>query len=82
MAACIFFVIRLHRVGQYRSRLIDRVHDMCVREINRPRTPGAINEYTSWRWKEFDLVTFDAMVWKFWRRLDSFYEKDPAREVR
>lgn len=37
---------------------------------------------SAWRWREVGRVSYEAMLWQFWRPLDSFYPRNPARRIR
>jgi hypothetical protein len=73
LAAHAFMIVRNSRVHVYRREMIEHISTVCLREIHSGLS------YSEWRWREFDAVSYDAMLWCVWRRLDSFYKRDPAR---
>lgn len=64
--ACYLVLWRSQRVGDYRRRLYMEIFAISLREIEN----GV--DYT-WRWRVMDTVSFNQMVYKFWKPLDSFY---------
>ena len=61
---------RVDAVYAYRKYLIDAIHERNIRDIDK----GI--EY-EWRWEYYETVSYDDMMMKFWKPLDSFYkEKD------
>ena len=59
-------LIRNHCVLRYRLELNDRVHKLCRRDIEQGRE-------WEWRYKAMESVSYDAMLYRPWKRLDSFY---------
>lgn len=73
---CIFMLARNERVSAYRLELISRIGNASRRDIDN----GNFDYH--WRWEEYETVSYNDMMLKFWKRLDSFYETNPARSVR
>lgn len=65
--AWIFFLMRRNdKIHKFRVRLLDQV-SLCSKvdiKYGRPFT---------WRYDCLNQATYNAMVWKFWRKFDSFY---------
>lgn len=60
-------LIRNAKVAEYRLTLIDKIHDLNVAEIDtRP--------YDTWRYSEFNKVTYEQMLYHFWKPLTAFYK--------
>lgn len=66
----IFMSFRLDRVSRYRLDLIDKIRDAYIADIDN----GVFEKAR--RWDAFNEATFDEMVYKFWRPLNSFYKND------
>jgi len=67
---CMYMMVRNNKIHEYRIRLLGEIHEKGVAEINE----GKMVKDIEWRLQEFDKVTYDEMFWKFWRKVDSFYE--------
>lgn len=67
--------VRLGKVTEYRRTLLDRVSDAADKDI--------VNR-EDWRWRFDELAepSFTKMSYMFWKPLDSFYPRDPARPER
>ena len=65
-------LIRNRGVYQYRMALLANVSRANLRDIDAGRP---------WRWRYdvFDSVSYNTMVWQFWRRFDSFYPDQSFR---
>lgn len=63
----ILALLRLCLVYRFRMKLIDQVYYACIKDIRKGKA------YNRYRWERLDEVSFDEMVLKFWKRLDSFY---------
>jgi hypothetical protein len=63
---CLLLMDRNQKVHKYRRSLLRKISDAGDVDIenNRP-----------WEWRHdiYDTITYDEMLYKFWRRLDSFY---------
>lgn len=65
-----FWFRRNNAVYRYRSALGRIIRDMNCQSID----DGTYDEVVAHqRWERVDSVTYNQMVFKFWRRLDSFY---------
>jgi hypothetical protein len=67
IAYCQMIIWRNERVYLYRRRLIDRIYKLSQADI----ASGKDHDY--WRWDVYETVSYDAMLYQFWRPLDSFY---------
>lgn len=64
---------RTHRVHAYRVKyILPRVSGAARCDIE----TDVMHADWMWRYKAIDRVSFEAMVWNFWRPLDSFYPDD------
>lgn len=63
----ICFTIRLHQVAEYRKKLLITIGMLAQQDI-------IAGKNYKWRLEMFEKVSFDDMLWKFWKPLDSFYE--------
>lgn len=73
LALTVFGVISLvrnERVYTYRQNLLNQIYVASMRDIwdygDSPRD-------WNWRHEVYNSVSYNEMVFKFWRRLDSFY---------
>ena len=59
-----------------RNYLVFRYRNEFVIKIAMKSREDAENNL-SWRWRfdEYDKISYQEMLFKFWRRIDSFYEK-------
>ncbi len=66
MVVAITGLIRNQLVYNYRVRLLDQIHDEARKDIQAGR---------DWEWRHqiFEQVTYNQMVFKFWKPLSSFY---------
>ena len=62
LGASSLLIQRSLAVHEFRSFLIDRMEEAALREIMRGGNP-------SWRFDAFSKVSFEAMLWCFWRPL-------------
>jgi len=67
---------RNSKVYAYRFNLINKITVVELESIVAREFDG------HWRWDEFYAVTYQEMVSNFWKPLNSFYDKSPARKVR
>lgn len=76
MVLSIIILIRNDMVFKYQQRLLEEVSRLAADEIN-----GGI--YGHWRryYEWLDSVSYDEMVIKFWKPLDSFYGPMPESLV-
>ena len=54
-------------VYAFRTDLIEEIHHCNSEEISQGRSGY------DWRWRDFDVVSYDRMMVQFWRPLRSFY---------
>lgn len=69
---------RNEAVYNYRAKLLDRAGELNLKEINNgvysnPKTRSKWNDFM-WRFEVINEVSYNEMVWKFWKPLDSFYK--------
>lgn len=69
--ACIGFMIRNHMVLRERQRVLARISELCMKDIE------ANNFAWSWRYVEFNSISYEQMLWSF-RPLKSFYRDNIA----
>jgi hypothetical protein len=67
---CFLGFIRVQQVHDYRGKLIDKIGALNRKEIENDY------EYDTWRWDEFESVSFNKQVLMFWKPLDSFYRPE------
>lgn len=72
-AACIYMLIRNTLVYTYRTNLIHRISESNIEDISDGRP-------WHWRYEEYNSISYNEMMLKFWKPLDSFYPRDPARK--
>lgn len=75
MLSLVLFM-RNERVYGYRIGVLHRLHDQAGKDIS-----SGDYDYI-WRYEEFRSVSYNAMMLRPWKRLDSFYPRDPARPER
>lgn len=64
----LYFMYRNTQVYKVRKEILQKILDISLREIERK-----IYSY-NWRIKEFEKVSYDEMLWKFWKPLNKFYK--------
>jgi len=57
---------RCNKVYLYRKEIIDRIYTCSDRDIE-------MNRNWEWRYDVYHEVSLDNMIFRFWKRLDSFY---------
>lgn len=62
-----YMLNRNRMVYNYRHNIVDAIH-----HLNKVDHENGI-PYDGWRYEVYEAVSYDAMVYKFWKRLDSFY---------
>jgi hypothetical protein len=69
MGFSVLMLIRNKKVSEFRRWMLDTIHEHSVTDIR------AGHNY-DWRYKAYESVDYDTMVYKFWRPLkpESFYE--------
>lgn len=73
MIVIVFLIYRNDRALEYYNDLYKRVRVAANRDVFLGERD------VSWRYEELYAVNHIDMVWKFWKPIDSFYKKDPAR---
>jgi len=64
--AAVITLVRNEAVMTYRKELLDRVSAMASDDIAR-------GFEWKWRYEAFESVSYNEMVYKVWKSLDSFY---------
>lgn len=64
-------VVRTHKVAAYRQELLDKVSAAADRDIRIHHRDWA------WRFEALQAVSFEKMLFQFWKPLESFY---PSKE--
>lgn len=75
-------LIRNNQVHSYRTKLINNIADKNLEDLDKLRVIESYTELCNalsiydWkqRWDEYESVSYDDMVFKFWKPLDSFYK--------
>lgn len=62
-------MFRNNEVYKYLIKLNEEVSKKCKEDINN-------NKDWRWRYDELDKISYLEIVWKFWKPVDSFYDKD------
>lgn len=62
----LFMFYRNDKVYNYRQRLLDRICEAAYRDAQKCKSH-------EWRFDMFRMVSYEEMVDKFWKPLDSFY---------
>ena len=83
----LLFIYRTTSVGKYRSELLDKISEANHKDIEfmesklelcatREEKEALLDDFRNmdfmWRFDVFQSVSFDEMVFQFWRKLDSF----------
>lgn len=83
MALLAFFAFMMKRnndVYNYRSKILDFIHNEYRSVLYKDNlTESELNKATKLyeeRHNEFDKVSYDYMVYRFWQKLDSFYNNN------
>lgn len=67
----IYMMRRNKKVHAFRIAMIDRISAAIAQDI--------YPEDFMWRYDEFNDISYSHMMNRFWKPLDSFYPRDPAR---
>ena len=62
----IVLYIRNNQIYLYRMGLIGRIYTANLRD---PQS-------AVWRWRQYEAVSYEPMIWKFWKPLSSFYDEE------
>ena len=71
MLSAISMIRRINKVGNYKRKIINNIADI--------QKASRFNKF--YLWDIYESVSFDIMVFKFWRRLASFYPKEFLDEI-
>lgn len=63
------FFYRNNRVCEYRLKMIDVIHQANLQDF----------KSSEWRWQQYKAVSYDAMLYKIWRPLSSFYDEEAIK---
>ena len=74
LAFCWWALMRVRKVFEYRSKLLNRVHAAYHADLARGRE-------WEWRYDMFESVSNAEMIFKLWRPIDSFYPDKSFIEV-
>lgn len=79
-----YFIHRVRRISEFSHLLMRQVFRATAGDMVFALRHGWLPtaEGSEWRWDALSAVSFDEMLWKFWKPLDSFYPdysfiKDP-----
>ncbi len=64
VAAMLFLLIRNHQVYEFRGKILDKMY---------ANSPGNLAKFLEMR-NVFHEVSYDEMLFKFWKPLNSFYD--------
>ena len=62
----IWMLVRNKSVFDYRKNLLEKISKAAKKDIKNGK------DWT-WRYRVLETVTYNEMMWKFWKSLDSFY---------
>ena len=80
MTIQIFFIIALALITSsflmlFRNKLVWKYRKMVLNELSKKTNEDVANEREwLWRYDKFDEVTYNEMMYKFWKPLSSFYK--------
>lgn len=77
LAIIAILAIRNRRVYEYRSVLINKIYDRNIEDIDAGRPPSSYKH----RRDIYNSVSYEEMTFKFWRKLDSFYDPEFLKEL-
>lgn len=75
MAGVWGYFMRVVVVFRYRSKVIDKIHDLNVKDIH-----SGHSENCDVRWKVYESISADKMMRQFWRKPRSFYPEALLRD--
>lgn len=64
----VLLMIRNNQVYKYRMKILDLVFAQAMRDVREGRDP-------IWRYDAMRAVSYDRMIWQFWKPLDSFWDE-------
>ena len=80
MTIQIFFIIALALITSsflmlFRNKLVWKYRKVVLNELSKKTNEDVENEREwLWRYDKFDEVTYNEMMYKFWKPLSSFYK--------
>lgn len=86
-----YLLFRNLQVYRFKKQMLDRIHNRNLLELDeefaelkaRIDKGETVNGFKfrdyMWRYDEMNAVSYEKMLFMFWRRLRSFYPHDPAR---
>lgn len=66
MIWCIYMLYRNNKVADYRHYLLEQIRVAGKLDIANGRN-------WQWRYDEYETVSYNEMMWRFWKPIDSFY---------
>jgi len=72
----LLLTFRTIQVYEYRINLMMKISHLNGQDIMVAETTNEIMACSSkahWRWQELDKISYDTMLFNFWKPLDSFY---------
>lgn len=76
LAVIAVLMIRNGMVYKYRGKLIEAMYSKNRTEISMQKYDKLDERHAA-----YDVVSYDEMVWKFWRPLHSFYDHEFLRDI-
>ena len=79
--AIIFATVGLGAITLVRNEMVYCYRRTMLQDVSRAaRADIAEGREWQWRYDVYDGVSYDTLVWKFWRRFDSFYPDQSFRQ--
>jgi hypothetical protein len=69
LVICLLFIIRNNMVGAYRHRVISKIYNEAIQAIY-------ANRKATLNYDILDTVSYDSMLLKFWKPLESFFPEE------
>ena len=80
--AIIVATVGLGAITLVRNEMVYRYRGAMLQDVSHAaRVDIAEGRQWEWRYDVYEGVTYDQMVWKFWRRFDSFYPNQSFRRL-
>ena len=67
LICCAYLLYRNQKIYSYRVELLRKISERATEDITN-------NIDWHWRYDTFESVSYDEMIYKFWKPLDSFYK--------
>lgn len=72
----LYMLVRVHKVGQERQRMLDILQAKGTKDLYDMFTNNMLDNfdykaYTKELYAQYDTVTFDQMLWQFWKPVRS-----------